>query len=658
MLAVLPSDAKLLAWFVAGLEPRDRRLPVINGTWPELWRRLGRPAAPPGPGPLLDTLAAATLSAVTVTGHNDEHAGPTAPDRAYLLHPVVVAAIRRETPADVRDAIDSELGAYWRETVGRAALAALPYLTRRRNWDGAASLLDDAIRHGALLAGGEGRYLPELRLVSGSTAGPGGVRGTGARHTAHGSGRSPPPSGGESRQRRLWGRLLPRLARLERNEQVLVEMTGVRDRMRRPMEADTSGELPGIVPWAVREDILGTGRGCALAFRKWQEALDIGAEILDSQRRRGAARPELTRTRFFNAYPLIRLRRLTEAAELLMGCQRVFEDDGNTGMLSHVFTERADLADALGHADDAVRFARSALRMTYTRTIPDPIATAHQRLARYLGEVGGPPEEQQAHWLAAAIVYRLGGLDRALDDLMLTMPRSLRADRGSRQPDIADPPPRTLADVIDAAEQTSGVHLAELITAMEPDADTVARTLTAILDSAAGQGRAAAVARASGRQLFTNLGGYELAADPGVASLVNRFRRWLGPSAGQNQAGQEQGAGRRRPVICPGSASRRAASALLCAAAQQYARGATTACRRADEPAGHSRMSHDSVVDPLPRVPLGCGTRGGGENGLVPFTGGEHEASADRASSAGPRGDPRGFLRDQPGWRARRARKL
>jgi hypothetical protein len=40
----------------------------------------------------------------------------------------------------------------------------------------------------------------------------------------------------------------------------------------------------------------------------------------------------------------------------------------------------------------------------------------------YLLEVGGPPEEQQAHWLA-------------------------------------DPPPRTLAEVIDAAQQTSGVHL-------------------------------------------------------------------------------------------------------------------------------------------------------------------------------------------------------
>jgi hypothetical protein len=89
--------------------------------------------------------------------------------------------------------------------------------------------------------------------------------------------------------------------------------------------------------------------------------------------------------------------------------------------------------------------------------------------------------------------------------------------------------------VIDAAEQTSGVHLAELITAMEQDADTAARTLTAILDLAAGQGRAAAVAHASGRQLFVNLGGYELAADPGVASLLNRFRRWLGPQASQEQ---------------------------------------------------------------------------------------------------------------------------
>ena len=38
-------------------------------------------------------------------------------------------------------------------------------------------------------------------------------------------------------------------------------------------------------------------------------------------------RPSSLRSRFFDAYPLIRLRRLTEAAELLVECQQVFEDN-------------------------------------------------------------------------------------------------------------------------------------------------------------------------------------------------------------------------------------------------------------------------------------------------------------------------------------------
>jgi CHAT domain len=165
VLSALPSDANLMAWFVAGLEPRDRRLPVIDGTWAGLWRRQGRAAAPPSPGPILDTLADALL-----TGRDDQHSCP--------MHPVVAAAIRRDIPAAVRDAADSELAAYWGEdaewVAGRAgaAVAALPYLVRRRDWDSAADLLGDAIRHDALPTGSEDSYLPELRQVARSTAAP------------------------------------------------------------------------------------------------------------------------------------------------------------------------------------------------------------------------------------------------------------------------------------------------------------------------------------------------------------------------------------------------------------------------------------------------------------------------------------------------------
>ena len=115
----------------------------------------------------------------------------------------------------------------------------------------------------------------------------------------------------------------------------------------------------------------------------------------------------------------------------------MFEDNHDCGNLSHVFTERADLESELGHPDAAVRFARSALRMTYTRTIPDPIADAHQRLARYLRSSGGPPEEQQAHWLAAALVRRLGDEDRALDDSCSRAPRPSHRPRAA--PSLAPP---------------------------------------------------------------------------------------------------------------------------------------------------------------------------------------------------------------------------
>ena len=93
--------------------------------------------------------------------------------------------------------------------------------------------------------------------------------------------------------------------------------------------------------------------------------------------------------------------------------------------------------------------------------------------------------------------------------------------------------------MIDVAEQTSGVHLSELIAAIEPDRDSVNRVLTAILDSAAGQRPAGAFLRAEARGLFGELGGYELASNPDVVSLVNRFRGWLGSQANQNKTPEE-----------------------------------------------------------------------------------------------------------------------
>jgi len=138
-----------------------------------------------------------------------------------------------------------------------------------------------------------------------------------------------------------------------------------------------------------------------------------------------------------------------------------------------------------------------------------------------------PADEGEEHRAA----YDLHEDDPGPDSGRASTSRPLPARR--RRP--AGPPPRALADLIDIAEQTSGVHLAELIATIEPDQEAVIRALTAILDSAAGQGPDPASFRVQARRFwFERLGGCELASDPDVVSLVNRFRSRLGSQANQN----------------------------------------------------------------------------------------------------------------------------
>jgi hypothetical protein len=86
------------------------------------------------------------------------------------------------------------------------------------------------------------------------------------------------------------------LARMGEHEQVLAETGVLRARM---------GELPArpaandpVSSWNVREVILDTGYQSALALGRWQQCLDLNAEITSSQRQRGAGVHEITRTRF------------------------------------------------------------------------------------------------------------------------------------------------------------------------------------------------------------------------------------------------------------------------------------------------------------------------------------------------------------------------
>jgi hypothetical protein len=230
--------------------------------------------------------------------------------------------------------------------------------------------------------------------------------------------------------------------------------------------------------WNVREFILNASHTSALALRDWQQCLDLNAEILASAQQRGAGAYEIACHRFNDAWPLIGLGRLAEAGPLLRDCQQVFEDQRATDMLAAVLGARAGLEGKLGHRENAVDLARTGLRLGYARPGPRAIAVGHHNLALYLGKAGGDPAGQRAHRLAAALIRQLAGLADDLARTQRALAGELREDPGT------EPLPATLAEVIKVAEQTDGVHLADLLTALQPDAQATEAALAQILRTA------------------------------------------------------------------------------------------------------------------------------------------------------------------------------
>jgi tetratricopeptide (TPR) repeat protein len=528
-LDVLTPAARLMAQFTACLEDSDRNADVIEATWADLWQRLDRPGDPPLPGPLLDTLTRAALV-------QPQDGAPV----AYRVHPGVAAAITAAASPGIRDPADAGLAGYWtavsqgaREREGgedsglvvAAGLAAAPYLLRQAGWDTAAGLLDHAIRRDQS-PGVVAAALPALRRIAEATGAPWHrvvlaralwyagqaeagplLRETLAAAAAAGDYRLASVIAGDladllSEAGRLaealavtgqmagytgraglgpWtqlsdqGRRLQILAAMGEHERVLAQAGVLRDQMGRLPARPGASEA--VQPWQVREGILSIGGESALALGRWQQCLDLNAEITASTRDRGAGLHELTRTRVNDAGPLIGLGRLAEAGRLLRDCQRVFEDHRDTPMLAMVLSTRADLEDESGRAGAAADLERTAIRYRYARPEPRDIAISHHNLALYLRKTGGDRAGQRAHRLAAALIYQLTGMAHDLADAQRELTAELRDDPGA---DL----PATLGDVIQAAERTDGVRLGELL-ALQPDTQAAEQALAEILRAAA-----------------------------------------------------------------------------------------------------------------------------------------------------------------------------
>ena len=462
--------------------------------------------------------------------------------QALRMHPGVAAAITDAAGPRVREAVDAQLAAYWEAVfdrarqrgevevsrrVVRAGLAAVPYLLRRADWRTAGALLEQAARRDES-PGVTQTLLPSLRRIAAATGAPvdavrlaqvlGRVdpaeaerllRGALDAASRTGDHQAASASAGQLFYLLLQaGRLEEALAVAERKPELtaragLGALTQLGDQAPRlhvlGMMGDHArvlaevGELEAVMAalpprpgpdesvesWNVRESILSIGNVSALAMGEWARCLELNAAVVASMRERGAGMYAVTRFRFNDARPLIRLGRPAEAGRLLAECQRVFEDHADTAMLGRVLTARADLENDLGNQRSAVDLERAALRLNYARPEPQDIALSHHNLASYLGRLGGDRAAQRAHRLAAALIRRLAGMSHDLARTAYMLAYEMHKG-GGPDPSL----PSTLAQVIAVAEQTEGVHLSALLTALQPDEFAVEAALAEILSAA------------------------------------------------------------------------------------------------------------------------------------------------------------------------------
>ena len=537
--ATLPAASRLLMQLLAGMEDDDRWSQVLEGNWADLWQRLDQPGDPPDlPTTLAPLVAAALLHPETPVAAGGD-ADTDSPVR-YRLHPGVADAIHTATPAEVRTAIDTELAAYWNTvarwaierdegehslTVVHAGLAAAPYLLRHQQWDTAGHLLDQVLRRdqSPAVALAAAAHLHRIVDATGTAAATARLARAVARvdqAEAEGLFRVALNQAIGQQDFRLassvvgalidllrntgrvrealdltdrkveytrlaglgpWTQLTDRGRRLQllyllgQNETVLTEVHRQLDQMRGLPEQPADNET--VMPWNVRETVLSLGAHAAMALGRWQDALDLNAADQASTRERRASAHDIAMTQFVAYGPLLRLGRLDEAEQLLLGCQQAYEDANDVQRLAKVLSARADLADRRGHRRDAAALEHTALRLMYLRPDPDSIAGSHHNLALYLQGSGTDPAGQLGHRLAAAVIYQLIGQTHDLAGTVRALARGLHDN-----PDV--PTPATVAEVAVEVERTEGVRFAALVTALAGAADTADRALANVLQAA------------------------------------------------------------------------------------------------------------------------------------------------------------------------------
>jgi tetratricopeptide (TPR) repeat protein len=163
--------------FICCLEESDRIRPVLEDNWADLWTRLGRDGEAPG--------LEENLAALAATGLVASQPGAQGGAVEYGVHPGVAAAGRDLAEHAFREAVDTELAAFWtgiadyskgreaEEDAGgmviRAGLGASPYLLRLHAWRQAQGLLEEVLIRDRSRAA-VGAVLPALRAIVAAVA--------------------------------------------------------------------------------------------------------------------------------------------------------------------------------------------------------------------------------------------------------------------------------------------------------------------------------------------------------------------------------------------------------------------------------------------------------------------------------------------------------
>jgi tetratricopeptide (TPR) repeat protein len=528
----LAPGERALFWFLCCLEEPDRRRWIVGASWADLWQRLGRDGEPPD----LDQ----GLAAVSATSLVTIRPAVNGTDETYPVHPGVAEAGRGHAGQLFRDAADTVSAGFWEAVhlseyaqagggnvdtglLVRAGLAAVPYLLRQQQWDRAAGLLEGAFvrdpsranaaavlpaieeitRHEPRWAGVLGKVLAvtdpaaavvTLRAAMADAATRGDYRAASANagrllDLCRNTGRlaealdAAERKAGYTRQAGLgpWDQLADEVWRLQvlasmgNADQVLDEVARLRARM--ATLPATRGPGEGEAPWHVREALLDTGRYAAMLTGQHAQAIPLIAEVVASQRDRHAPAAVIARTRYNNYYPLLHLGRTEEALAVLRECRQVFRDARDTLMLGKTLSALADVEEARGHGEAAIRLERDGLRYAYLAGDAEGIAIGYHNLGNHLSGQASPPAKAFVSHLTSALICTLIGNNDVAESV-----EAAAADlRGFGAGDLLL---ANVADLCDLIGDIPGTNLPGLIEQHCPSTETAEHALRDLIAQA------------------------------------------------------------------------------------------------------------------------------------------------------------------------------